>query len=1288
MTPETLTSSEALATWGDLFEVAVKRGCLDLLLERGMLPETEHLAPWAGAQVADLIAHLHRQLGVTDPSSRGRHARALQHLLLQGWGLGWTVLRAALDRLEGRDGRVRGLYCPFSLPARPGSGPDEHSHEELWRSLGLPGAPDPAWLGRGQPARADMLLWLIDSEEREHVFVLEFSVNAPTEVRDFGDQEPHLGELLSHALRIESRGIFTRVGAMLTSEHFAFSDRIISHLAALTTRDKPLYKLAQASAYATSFILNLRERGVLLEPVTAHAIAVTNNGVEALEAEFSDPPSPRWSLMRALGEAYPRVPHPRDNDRQALDREIGAVRDQIVRALPASLRDPVEEALDESSPAGGLDLRLAEPIEAFANPAGAVAWDALAAGIDESPALCALLCSESPRAALAADCGCAPTVTLREVHTATLRRAIACAPMGQITVLAAEGMPGIGKTYSVRESLRSQEGGFLWFYASPRLVINEDVLREIALPREGGTPDVVALTTNSRLISGAGVWWRDHRPENDSRRVDGAVLCAGAPVPVPPRGSTLFVDQVRAQEIDAGYSGFQFKKRNLDEGTDEMRPAEVHGVLKTLAGAARDVLERNPSVNRLVLTASIQGFRYLGRSDARRNARTTVERLSNLFHERAGTPAAAVERAEFARRIPTVVVMIDEIAGDGAGAPFVHEMGAWLHREFIAPFERASGPCPFRVVLVLADASLANDEVMRSYLSHESAAPEKVFVSPSRGAVPFRVTAGDLRIGGRQYPALHVMADGFPARSLTVEYHVRLTPVSIDARALAVGTAARTLIAQDQGDRVRLGAAQSVFDALVTLPPGQQVIFFAQDKRLLRAVRAALLHPEAQEVDGLPPLESYGIRLSQSEVAVLDSSVSDKDRKRLTEPAVRDGQRVFLMTSSGARGISFPRAATIIGLVPRFAVESGFMEIAQLVYRGRGGDGDFLDRRLVMLLHDFVVSDGPVDARQWLRRTLDILSALLLLRATILTRVTGDAGLRDQLAAVVPVGRIGADDAASSLSHAVGPFLRECGIYVHDASDPDLRALVDRAQAGVLDLFADLSQVASLPSGRDSVMQREFVEGLFRGVTAEHSWLLDRAHPRSLPSHISAIGPLWLESWSDLPVEESLAFRAQTEAGARKASDLRARLYRIGEDFGRLPRPLTKAARDLRAVLDRPAGLRDMAFRVKRHSQDAGLWVCVPLDYPSFMFVEGEHGRQLRPLDLDAQAIWREAMLRVVSAASPPLTADPVIPRYRASPYLLFQTAGDPTDLDRAFDGRYFMASSELNLLNTILFVG
>lgn len=1285
MRPGDRSAADTFATWGDLFEVGVKRGCLALLRHRALLPDDPHLAPWAETQVADLIEHLNRQLGVTDPTARERHSRALQHLLLLGWGLGWTVLRGTLDRLASHTLRPRGLFCPLSLPVRPSTEPDARAHEELWQALHLPGAPDPAWLGKGQPARADFLLWLGDGEGRQHVYALEFSLNATPEVRDFRDPEPHLEELLSHAARLEGRGIFTRVGAMLTDERFAFSDRIVAHLAALTTQDKPLYKLAQASAYATSFLRNLHERRIPIVLATAHAIAITNSGVEAVEAEFADPPTPRWKLMRALGEAYPRVPHPGDDDRRALDRELTAVRDQIVRALPIPLRDAVEEALDAAELGRRLDLRLHEPVSGFANPATPISWDVLAEGIEESPAVCTLLGSVSPRADLAAACGAAPAVTLRDVHAATLRQAIARAPAGRITVLAAEGMPGIGKTTSIREALRARPDGFLWLYASPRLVINEDVLRGIACPEDRNAPGVVALTTNSRLIDGAGAWWREQNSSETRRRVDGAVLCLGPELAVRPVGSILFVDQQQAQEIDARYAGANLQKRTLDEGTDMMRPAPRPGVLQTLAGAARDLLDQNPGLDRLVLSASVQGFRSTPGDDGRGRARTTVERLSHLFHERAATPAALYERVAFARRIPTIVVMVDEIAGDGAGAPFVHELGRWLHREFIAPFVDAGQPSPFQVILVLADASLANDDVLRSFLEHEEGAPEKVIVSPSRGAMPFRVAAGNLRIGGRSYATLHVMADGFPAASLSIDYHLTLTPVLRPTGARA--SAARALIARQEGDRVRHDAAQTIFDALTALPSDQQVIFFAQDKRLLRDVRKALLQPEAARPDELPPLESHGVSLAADEVALLDSSVSDRERQRLIEPAGRDRQRVFLMTSSGARGVSFPRAATLIGLVPRFAVESGFMEIAQLVYRGRGGAGDFLDRRLVMLLQDFVVADAAIDERQWLRRTLDLLSALLLLRATIFTRVTGDAGLRNQRAAVVPVGPIGADEVAANLSQAVGPFLRESGIYLHEASDPGLLGLVANAQAAVLETFTDLTQRARLPKGRPSALQPEFLDHLARRITGEHLRLLDDAHPLSLPDHLFVTGPLWLESWEGLSIEESFDFRGHSRAEIESITKLRSRLHRIGGEYRHLPRPLTKAARDLERLLNRPESLRGHRFQVRRDVVGGRLWVCVPLDYPTFVFTESAHGRQVRRLDDDDQSVWRDAFVRVVSTASAPLAVDPVIPRYRENPFLTFQTVGDPTGLDRAFDGRYFMASTELNLLNTILFV-
>ena len=66
---------------------------------------------------------------------------------------------------------------------------------------------------------------------------------------------------------------------------------------------------------------------------------------------------------------------------------------------------------------------------------------------------------------------------------------------------------------------------------------------------------------------------------------------------------------------------------------------------------------------------------------------------------------------------------------------------------------------------------------------------------------------------------------------------------------------------------------------------------------------------------------------------------------------------------------------------------------------------------------------------------------------------------------------------------------------------------------------------------------------------------------------------------------------------------------------------------------------------------------------------------------------WLEGLGRAAAAAVSPTSISPVLPYYAAHPYIALIARGDPTGLARTFDDRYFMASTELNLLNTLLFV-
>jgi hypothetical protein len=540
------------------------------------------------------------------------------------------------------------------------------------------------------------------------------------------------------------------------------------------------------------------------------------------------------------------------------------------------------------------------------------------------------------------------------------------------------------------------------------------------------------------------------------------------------------------------------------------------------------------------------------------------------------------------------------------------------------------------------------------------------------------------------------MANGSFARSLRIDNQLQLVRVKRESALEAQSVSARKAILDQESQRTLRRAVESVFAAVAKTTRGEQVIFYAQDKLMLRAVCDGLLYPDRLQNESRGPVQTQDVSLAEDEIAILDAGVPPDDRIRLVHPSVRDTKRVFLMTSSGARGVSFPLATTIIAMVPRFAIESGFMELAQLVYRGRGStraprsgeqiEGDLLDRRIVLILQDFLLTDDEVDARQWLRRTIDMLSALVLLRATLWTRMTGDSGIPGQRAAIVPVGRIGTDDAGDGLANAVGVFLHECDVFLY--RNPNVaQGLIRKAREGVAAFFESFERIGRLQTGQQSITEERVLRPLVEKITARVGPLLDPTDVAVLPEHVYCLGPVWLESWTPIPSEESFQIRALAPAERVSLDRLRHQLRQIGDSWRTFPQELTLAARDLARVLERPEELGDRNFRAKRRSEMVKRWACVPLEYTSFCFAEGEHGRVAHAPGLEEHAFWRDGMLRLLTASATPATWEPIIPRYRDVPFLVVTTNGDPTGLAGAFDERYFMASTELNLLNTLLFV-
>lgn len=1282
---------------GDFFEIAVKRGVLGYLCDQKLVPpDHPELVPFREQHVQQLYDHVIRQLDVVDTHYISQLRSLGEHLLLAGYGLGWSCIRAYLQRQQARKGRpprLEGIFCPLTLRERGRSSieldQDQFEKDQaeatahLWSAFNLAPPLDRACSNKGGPGRADFLLLLSDETGRLDLLCLEFSLNVPVELASFTEEAAHLGAVEQFVRLVDGRGVFSHISAEVAGEGFVLSEGLLSHLQVFTSRDKPLYKLCQGSSYASQFVRLLRNNRGAGSAIHAQVLAITAAGVEGISGTFhaSGEMGTSAQLMVALGTAYRRAPHAREGDNAAFDRELRAVYAHIERSLPPSLRLGLQRVLTEPPVGEALEARLSEQVTDFLNPNQELPRARCLHWITDDSAVSEML-GGSARDVIdktLADLGHSDdNINLRTLHEAAIVAALRSAPKGKLRVLGLEGHPGIGKTTAVMRALDRLQGGYLLFYVSPRIVINADVTTKLAY-RDDRRTGVLTLTTNSRLIGGAASWYQEQVAQGlrPPRTVDGAVVAEGVEGFVEPTGSTLFLSNQDARDVDQNFAGARLRKLEVNEREALVRTERPPGVLRTIARAARAALQANPNIQRTVLTAAIQGYRELG------DSRTTLEALGSLFAHGPDTPRGRDERAAFAQRSGVLLFMVDELAGDNSGAPLVQAVASWLHEQFIEPFID-NGGSPFTIVLLIADASLGNEMVLARYLENQRA-PDKVLVSRSEGPRPFRLAAKPLRIGRMQLPTLHVMADSFPATTLTVDYSLRFLPIDPANGPDGTPQSQREIIRAQVGELLLDVALQEIRRAVLSTP--EQVIFFAQDKGFLNDLEGRLAEDEVLRTHGL----------TKGQIGVLHSSIYD--RSHVIRPEIRDSKKIFLMTSSGARGVSFPRATHIIAVIPRFSVETGLMEIAQLIYRGRGfyrdpktgamRSGDDHKRHLVLMINDFILrqpaAEPAQESRRWVRQTLDLLTLLVLLRATMLTRIRGDAGVPGQQLAVVPVGSIGTDDLEQTMSEHVREFLREADVFLRGRPERERAAIVAAAQKNTREIFPAvdvLGRTATLH--RRSISQEDTVRALAQQIYAATTPLLRPDAPPRLPPQVTCIGPLWLEDWSDLRTEESFIFEIWDHRVRDAYRHLLGQLNVIKDDRS-LPSAIRWPARTLHKLLIRERQDLDRQYKARKPLRSVGTWLCVPLDYPRFCTQPDRNG-SLERRPLNEPIAWHSALLRAAQTTAEPTVLLPVLPHYDSKPFVLMRARWDPTDMERVLDDRYFMASTELNLLNTILF--
>jgi hypothetical protein len=170
-----------------------------------------------------------------------------------------------------------------------------------------------------------------------------------------------------------------------------------------------------------------------------------------------------------------------------------------------------------------------------------------------------------------------------------------------------------------------------------------------------------------------------------------------------------------------------------------------------------------------------------------------------------------------------------------------------------------------------------------------------------------------------------------------------------------------------------------------------------------------------------------------------------------------------------------------------------------------------------------------------------------------------------------------------------------------------------------------------------------------------------------------------MEDWRGRSSEERFDFetwRTKVREGSGKLLGL---LMRIAENPG-FPSKLRRPAKELHRLLIRK---KDTSIREYSTSQDTrteNLVIALPLDYPHFWRKQPEDELSQKPIE--DPATWRNSL---GTALTPQGLVMPVVPMYQGFPWAAVVGQRGISQLEMVFDNRYFMASSELNLLNTIL---
>ncbi|AFZ25275.1 hypothetical protein Cylst_3107 [Cylindrospermum stagnale PCC 7417] len=824
--------------------------------------------------------------------------------------------------------------------------------------------------------------------------------------------------------------------------------------------------------------------------------------------------------------------------------------------------------------------------------------------------------------ALMHELGLTGTMKLRDAHAELIKNTL----VSQSTYIFLTGNPGIGKTTAIVDFLKAHiDEGFLFFYVSPRKQVNLDIIEKFKdkNTRKLCSDKLLAINTNSNLITDNCGRYTVQYTSNQRQG----------------KFTEKSVDFLDSRDVEQKARRSDRLKRTKEDVIQDIGQKKL-GVLNSICEAISTIIEQKTS-NNIIATASIQALKMTDTGN-------TLKHFDKIFRSAYNTKEGQVlpqKMQEISGRIKHLFIMIDKITGDDGGVEFLDGI-----HQIIDRYQLMDSQHGFNTKVIVADASIVDKNVIIQHLSDTSPEPDKIYF---RRAVD---TAQPLSVQPLTFKGLQatvINTNSYPASSLSISYQVLVESCKFSEEA-----------GLKQKYNLEAGLQNEILkdiESLLQRSDVEQVIVYIQNKRKL-----------AELIDKIK--RHRGKFEKCTDYLEIHANISEEEKKEIQKH--QENVKVIFMTASGSRGLSFPKAKHILVEIPKFEIEKNLMEVIQVIYRGRGNEHiDNQDKELVFYLAEQAVyyQDDPQISLQ--ESVLSLLNILLILKASIMTRIFGYGRIGRDNFILIPIGGKSVFAAGETFSAQMVNLIRQLKTeYQQTKSD----VLLKQVYTNLEKLLGRADFVIQNATESNYLALRESFNNKFLQISHTLDKLLDLGEIE--PGYIS--GNLLIVPIANNTLEETYQMRL-ADIATYANEELWKNMHEIIRRKSSYPESLRFAIKDAMELVKKLRDGVEKTQRLEQSSQHTDQYYALPL----FAFISGEVMSKYFANESEEpeDQRFRDILAAYIRLLYPVGNILPIGHNYKDFPFVVFRSYSLEEIRQKLLTDKYLLNSHELNVLNLIL---